>query len=230
MTSISKLPPTQRILCFALDDLVKNRSIDDILTKDIYEGAGLSANTFYYHFKDKYDCASLLVKIYECRLHKQYRGSAHDFFHYIASGAFISGNLSGGDTPQEAYAGLDNLLLCLNKEFEKISYSVPFWRKNAHIWKNILSSEAQNSPMNEHEEAWLSLYKLVFCDAVWLNSMEINYLAGLLLQNHQIFWKTSILTDNFSSADIDDAAYICNRVSFAIYDIAISEDKDKKPR
>lgn len=228
MSTISKLSPTQRILCFALDDLVKSCSIDDILTKDIYESAGLSANTFYYHFKDKYDCASLLVKIYECRLHKRYTGSVQCFYEYIASGDFIIGNLPDSDLPPEAYDGLNRLLICLNKEFDKVSYSVPFWRKNAHIWKNILSSEAQNNPMIEHKAAWLSLYKLVFCDANWLSSMEIDYLAEMLLQNHQMFWKTCILTDNFTDADIAAATFICNRISFGIYEIAISEGEIKK--
>lgn len=46
---------TQELFAEALYDLLKERSLEKISVKDITEQSKLSRNTFYYHFKDKYE-------------------------------------------------------------------------------------------------------------------------------------------------------------------------------
>ncbi len=46
---------TKNSIITATKNLIKNRPIEKISTRDITNACGLNRNTFYYHFKDKYE-------------------------------------------------------------------------------------------------------------------------------------------------------------------------------
>ena len=48
---------TKDMLAQGLYDLLKSKKLDDIFVKDICKQCNVSKQTFYYHFKDKYDLA-----------------------------------------------------------------------------------------------------------------------------------------------------------------------------
>lgn len=50
----------------ALEGLLEDRSIDDVKTKEIIERSGISKQTFYYYYRDKYDVAeSSYLRMYD---------------------------------------------------------------------------------------------------------------------------------------------------------------------
>lgn len=49
---------TKEALAKGLKELLKERSFDKISVKDIAERSGMSRNSFYYHFQDKYELIS----------------------------------------------------------------------------------------------------------------------------------------------------------------------------
>ena len=46
---------TERAIIETLNEMLKAHTIDKITVKDLTEACGISRNTFYYHFHDKYD-------------------------------------------------------------------------------------------------------------------------------------------------------------------------------
>jgi probable dihydroxyacetone kinase regulator len=46
---------TKRAMADSLKSLMKKKSLERITVSDIVKGCGLNRQTFYYHFKDKYD-------------------------------------------------------------------------------------------------------------------------------------------------------------------------------
>ena len=46
---------TKRIIANALEEMLRNKSIDKITVSSLIEACGISRQTFYYHFRDIYD-------------------------------------------------------------------------------------------------------------------------------------------------------------------------------
>ena len=46
---------TKRALAASLIKLLSQKPLDKVTVKDIIEDCGVNRQTFYYHFKDKYD-------------------------------------------------------------------------------------------------------------------------------------------------------------------------------
>lgn len=56
---------TKDMLAQGLYDLLKSKKLDDIFVKDICKQCNVSKQTFYYHFKDKYDLALYMYNALE---------------------------------------------------------------------------------------------------------------------------------------------------------------------
>ena len=52
---MSSVENTKRLLASTLEDMMRSRNLHDIHVREICEAAGVTRQTFYYHFKDKYD-------------------------------------------------------------------------------------------------------------------------------------------------------------------------------
>ncbi len=67
----ARIVRTKRDLANALEELLKEKSIDDISIKDITDRALISKNTFYNNFNDKNELLVFLFERYEAALLKE---------------------------------------------------------------------------------------------------------------------------------------------------------------
>lgn len=68
----------KRAIIEALDELLTDKSFDDVQVQDICEKAQVSRTTFYRHFRDKYDLVNWTYEHYKDVLNK--RGSKYEVF------------------------------------------------------------------------------------------------------------------------------------------------------
>ncbi len=59
---------TRQVLARALKELMKTNPLEKISVGDITRQAGVGRNTFYYHFKDKYDLVNWIFETESARL------------------------------------------------------------------------------------------------------------------------------------------------------------------
>lgn len=196
--------------------MIWSKHIDKIRVRDIYDTAGFSANTFYYHFKDKYDCACLLMKVYETRWHPDFTGDLEKYYtEYIENGAFLNRYLT--EIP-EPLSYREYLQQAIELEYSRTHDAVAFWRKNHHIFKNIFLSYAPNSPFHEHKAAWITWYKNMLTPLLKNDSELLEYLASVLFENHISFWKTCILAEDPALIDVEYFTAIAKKIMFSVID------------
>lgn len=53
---------TKRIIANALEEMLRNKSIDKITVSSLIEACGVSRQTFYYHFRDLMDVLEWLAQ------------------------------------------------------------------------------------------------------------------------------------------------------------------------
>ena len=53
---------TKRIIANALEEMLRNKSIDKITVSSLIEACGISRQTFYYHFRDLMDVLEWLAQ------------------------------------------------------------------------------------------------------------------------------------------------------------------------
>ena len=53
---------TQKAIAESIKALMKKKSLEKITVSDIVRNCGLNRQTFYYHFKDKYDLVSWIYR------------------------------------------------------------------------------------------------------------------------------------------------------------------------
>lgn len=53
--------PKRQVILSALLELLQSRNFDEITVKDIVKKSKVNRQTFYYHFKNKFDCLEILL-------------------------------------------------------------------------------------------------------------------------------------------------------------------------
>ena len=124
---------TKKILADALFDLLHTKPLNKIKVSEICKACGLSKDTFYYHFTDKYE-----LSVY---LYNQIISKTHDFL--------------DKDHLSEMYNG--SLLLC-DLDVEKspeviVSQAEAFGPSHRSAAVNFLYCYELNAPFSKREEA-----------------------------------------------------------------------------
>ena len=152
-----KLAPAKKMLLLSLFELLKESPLDAISTKSIYEGVGIAPNSFYYHFQDKYDCASCLFRILIWQAMSQDSDPGFDaehLFEGVADGESIHWELltlgmgDGGDAGRPYSAWME--------KYYPLWYTMGrFIRDNARVpFLNMYGSRAPGSPYCELRATW----------------------------------------------------------------------------
>jgi probable dihydroxyacetone kinase regulator len=126
---------TKKALANSLKEITKTKSLSKISIKDIVDGCGLNRQTFYYHFKDKFDLVNWVycTESNECIANNRYYnnwtlGMLKMLNYFIENKSFYTNILKtkGQNSFSEylfdyAYELIMSIInyLCLNKQLSK---------------------------------------------------------------------------------------------------------------
>lgn len=193
-----KMAPAKKILCLSIFDLLGHQLLDDIPTKQIYENAGLSANSFYYHFQDKYHCASFLFRII---LFQSMGGET-------SSPMRILEDMK--QTPDQEYR--TQLAEKWNDHwFDMISYT----RKHARAqFLNILKSRAVGSPYYELKAVWEHNFQQTMAPSLPHKERHSGFLSEAMFSFFELYLIHFFLRLDYDFGEADVERFIRLRRDF----------------
>lgn len=134
-------------------NLLENTRLEAIPTKAIYETMSISANSFYYHFRDKYDCASYVFRIILYQSMGRSFSSPDHIFEDITDMASIYQELK---TLKQQFPSAQAPYSSWMEKWNPQWYSMASYiRENARMpFINIYNCRETNSPYYELRSAW----------------------------------------------------------------------------
>lgn len=169
-----RMAPAKKILCLSLFNLLNNSPLDDIPTKRIYESAGISANSFYYHFRDKYDCASFLFRIILFQSMGGRTSSPERIFEDMKA-------------TEQGMTGAANAIL-MEKWHDYWYDMIVYTRKHARLqFLNIFRSRAANSPYYDLKAVWEHNFQQSQAQAQLKDKKHVDFLKEALFSFFELF-------------------------------------------
>lgn len=125
---------TKKVLADALYELLTKKQLDDIYVKDICAQCGLSKQTFYYHFKDKYELAIYLYNTIQSNSLHDY--GVTDYLDSIAQGQLEMNNIG-----QDAITILQQAFIPWKNEHKTIARNLLRYPKDSNSPENYRRSQ-----------------------------------------------------------------------------------------
>lgn len=214
-----KMAPTKKILCLSLFDLLEATPLDSIPTKRIYESVGISANSFYYHFRDKYDCASFLFRILLMQAMGGKFSTPDCFFSDIGDKRLIQKEMLSIRESAPEDAGLP-----YSRWMEKWSplwYSMALYvRKNARTqFLNIYASREANSPYYEMRASWDRYFEHIQGEIQFKNEKHREFLKEALFSFFELYLFHFALNPDYDFQESD--AKLLMRIRQSLYETCL---------
>lgn len=192
-----KMAPTKKILCLSLFELLESEKLDNISTKAIYETAGVSANSFYYHFRDKYDCASYLFRVILIQAMDGPFRSPDDFFKNVSNDHLIQLELQQIQSERGGGSG-STYIQWMEKWYGMWYTMAKYVRDNARAqFLNIYDSRSVNSPYFELRAAWDKYFASVQSPIQFQNEKQKNFLKEALFAFFELYLRNFALNPDY---------------------------------
>jgi len=81
---------TKRLLAETLEEMMRHRSLRDIRIQEVCEAAGVTRQTFYYHFKDKYDLVAWIYLQDQLRAYQETVGDGVLYSETVEPGVYAA--------------------------------------------------------------------------------------------------------------------------------------------
>lgn len=192
-----KMASTKKILCLSLFDILYTEKLDTLSTKTIYENAGVSANSFYYHFRDKYECASYLFRVILMQAMGDTAHSPDSFFERIGNRELIEKELqrirqSNPASDNPAYSHW------MEKRYEMWYTMAKYVRDHARVqFMNIYESRSTNSPYFELRSAWDAYFEHIHQHLQFKNDKQRDFLKEALFAFFELYLRNFALNPSY---------------------------------
>lgn len=212
MTGI-RFPPAKKMMCLSLFNLLEHSRLEAVPTKAIYESVGIAPNSFYYHFRDKYDCASYVFRIILFQSMGGNFSSPERIFEDISDMVAIYREFEAirkesvsADTSMEAPYSL-----WVEKWKEGWFSMAMYVRKHARVpFMNIYNCREANSPYYELREAWDKYFSYIQAGLRFMDDKRRDFFKEALFSFWELYvFKFALNPDcNFQPDDAELLTYI----------------------
>ena len=179
------MAPTKKILCMSMFELLETHALDAIATKTIYERVGISAHSFYYHFKDKFDCTCYLFRVILFRAMGGRFSNPDDLLRDIADEQPMNREMEKlrRDAPSDDVPAYHLWI----KKYNDMWYSMATYVRNhaRNPFIHLYLSREANSPYEELQAAWNRYFEHIGQSAQIRSAKQRDFMKEALFS----FWE-----------------------------------------